>query len=57
LLLAATRLQLQHPVSGASLRLQAAPAEDFADVLARLGWAEAVNSEKPITMPALLSLA
>jgi len=57
LLLAATEMRLAHPVGGQALRLQADLAEDFADVLGRLGWAEEVKNGKPITMPALLPVA
>ena len=52
LLLAATEMQLVHPVGGQLVHLQAGLAEDFSDVVARLGWAEAVIDTKPITMPA-----
>jgi tRNA pseudouridine65 synthase len=38
LLLAATEMQLKHPVNGQVLRLQAGLAEDFAAVIRRLGW-------------------
>lgn len=38
LLLAATELRLVHPVSGEALCLQAGLAEDFAEVVGRLGW-------------------
>ena len=38
MLLACTALRLTHPVSGEPLRLVAPLQEDFADVLARLGW-------------------
>ena len=38
LLLAATEMQLKHPVNGQVLRLQAGLAEDFAAVIGRLGW-------------------
>jgi len=38
LLLAAMELRLRHPVSDEPLTLRAPPAEDFADVLVRLGW-------------------
>ncbi|MBS1189299.1 MAG: tRNA pseudouridine synthase [Rhodocyclaceae bacterium] len=38
LLLACTRLGLRHPHSGAPLSLEAPPAQDFAAVLAQLGW-------------------
>lgn len=40
LLLAATEMRLAHPVSGQALRLQAGLAEDFAEVIGRLGWGE-----------------
>ncbi|MBW8327634.1 MAG: pseudouridylate synthase [Thiobacillus sp.] len=43
LLLAATDMRLAHPVSGQALHLQAALAEDFADVVERLGWSEALS--------------
>ena len=51
LLLAATEMRLAHPVSGQSLLLQAGPSADFVDVIARLGWLEAVKAPPPITMP------
>ncbi len=38
LLLAATEMQLKHPVGGHTLFLQAGLAEDFAAVIGRLGW-------------------
>jgi tRNA pseudouridine65 synthase len=38
LLLAATELRLRHPVSGEPLIVRAPLAEDFTQVLARLGW-------------------
>lgn len=38
LLLAATEVRLVHPVSGQAMRLQAGLAEDFAEVIGRLGW-------------------
>jgi tRNA pseudouridine65 synthase len=41
LLLAATEMRLAHPVSGQALRLKAGLAEDFAEVIGRLGWGEA----------------
>jgi tRNA pseudouridine65 synthase len=40
LLLAATEMRLAHPLSGQALHLQAGLAEDFADVIGRLGWSE-----------------
>ena len=40
LLLAATGMRLAHPVSGQALHLQAGLAEDFAEVIGRLGWGE-----------------
>jgi tRNA pseudouridine65 synthase len=40
LLLAATEMRLAHPVSGEELCLRAELAEDFAEVVARLGWGE-----------------
>ncbi len=52
LLLAATEMQLAHPVGGQALYLHADLADDFAAVLQRLGWATAVSERKPITMPA-----
>lgn len=39
LLLAAVRLRLRHPVTGADLEVRAPPAADFAHVLESLGWA------------------
>ena len=41
MLLACTRLQLRHPVSGLPIDLGAAPDGDFAAVLAALGWTAA----------------
>lgn len=41
MLLACTRLVLRHPASGAPLRIDATPSEDFARVLAALGWSYA----------------
>ena len=38
MLLAAVALALRHPVSDEALALHASPADDFADVLAHLGW-------------------
>ena len=43
LLLAATNMQLAHPVSGQTLNLEAGLAEDFAEVIGRLGWSEATH--------------
>ena len=43
LLLAATGMRLAHPVSGQALHLQAGLAEDFAEVIGRLGWSEALQ--------------
>ena len=40
LLLAATGMRLAHPVSGQALHLRAGLAEDFAEVIGRLGWGE-----------------
>ena len=40
LLLAATGMRLAHPVGGQALHLQAGLAEDFAEVIGRLGWGE-----------------
>jgi tRNA pseudouridine65 synthase len=51
LLLAATEMRLAHPVSGQDLRLQAGVADDFSDVLGRMGWgewAEAISSLHPL---------
>jgi tRNA pseudouridine65 synthase len=53
LLLAATEIRLRHPVSGQPLCLAAPPAEDFADLLERLGWSEAASSGQPATMRSL----
>lgn len=39
LLLACTRLALRHPKSEEALTIEAPPSEDFAALLARLGWA------------------
>lgn len=44
LLLACVELGFTHPVSGVPLRLQAAPADDFARVLAALGWTPALTN-------------
>lgn len=33
-------MQLAHPVSGQALHVQAGLAEDFAEVIGRLGWSE-----------------
>ena len=41
MLLACTRLVLHHPTSGTPLRIDAPPSEDFARVLAALGWSYA----------------
>ena len=41
MLLACTRLVLRHPTSGTPLRIDAPPSEDFARVLAALGWSYA----------------
>jgi len=41
LLLAATGMQLVHPLNGRTLHLQAGLADDFAEVVERLGWSEA----------------
>ena len=38
LLLAATRLEFTHPVSGEPLQINAAPEESFAQVIRQLGW-------------------
>ncbi|MEO0975201.1 MAG: pseudouridine synthase, partial [Pseudomonadota bacterium] len=38
LLLACTRLELEHPVSGERLRLEAAPSGEFEALLAAMGW-------------------
>jgi tRNA pseudouridine65 synthase len=42
LLLAATGMRLVHPLSGEALHLQAGLAEDFSEVIGRLGWSEAL---------------
>ncbi len=42
LLLAAVELAFVHPVTGQSLVLQASPAPDFAEVVAQLGWSQAM---------------
>jgi tRNA pseudouridine65 synthase len=52
LLLAATVMQFAHPVGGQSVCLQAGLAEDFADVVTRLGWDEAEINLNPITIRA-----
>ena len=44
LLLAATEMRLAHPLSGQPLRLQAGLAADFSEVIARLGWSEALQA-------------
>lgn len=50
LLLACTRMQLAHPHSGAPLDLRAPLADDFAAVLAALGWANALTAMLPATI-------
>jgi tRNA pseudouridine65 synthase len=47
LLLACTELRLPHPASGAPLAICAPLAEDFAELLRRLGWAEAAGMVQP----------
>lgn len=47
LLLAATQLRLRHPGSGKTLHLQAAPAQEFMDVMEQLGWGEQINPASP----------
>jgi tRNA pseudouridine65 synthase len=47
LLLACTELRLAHPASGAPLAIAAPLAEDFAEVVRRLGWADAVGKAQP----------
>ena len=42
LLLAATGMRLVHPISGEALHLQTGLAEDFSEVIGRLGWSEAL---------------
>jgi tRNA pseudouridine65 synthase len=44
LFLAATEIRLAHPVSGETLNLQAGLAEDFAEIVERLGWCEALHA-------------
>jgi tRNA pseudouridine65 synthase len=44
LLLAATEMRLRHPVSNEPLSLQAPLAEDFAQVLRALGWAQYITN-------------
>ncbi|MFA9439739.1 pseudouridine synthase [Uliginosibacterium sp. sgz301328] len=43
MLLACTGLALEHPVTGAWLRIAARPADDFADVLRRFDWTDALS--------------
>jgi tRNA pseudouridine65 synthase len=43
LLLAATEMHLKHPASGEPLTLRAPLAEDFAQVLRALGWAQYIT--------------
>ncbi len=50
LLLAATGMRFSHPVSGQPLYLAAPLAQDFADLLAQLGWSQAVSLGQPGTM-------
>lgn len=45
LLLACTRLSLQHPTSGAALEIKTPPAEDFLKVAAQLGWSAPALAE------------
>ena len=44
LLLAATDMQLIHPISGQALHVQAGLAEDFTEVIEKLGWSVATHS-------------
>ena len=46
LLLAATGMRLVHPGSGQALHLEAGLAEDFAEVIGRLGWSEAARPHR-----------
>ncbi len=41
LLLACTRIELRHPQDGRALSIEAAPGEEFAQLIAALGWNEA----------------
>ncbi len=47
LLLAAIGMRLVHPASGQALQLQAGLADDFAEVIGRLGWSEAARPHRP----------
>jgi len=47
LLLAGTELRLQHPATGAQLAISAPLADDFAEVVRRLGWADALAEVQP----------
>jgi len=49
LLLAATEMRLVHPLSGQVLNLQAGLAEDFAEVVGRLGWGEVCTDHVRLT--------
>jgi tRNA pseudouridine65 synthase len=49
LLLAATGMRLVHPLSGQVLNLQAGLAEDFAEVVGRLGWGEVCTDHVRLT--------
>lgn len=53
LLLAATALQLLHPLSGRPLSLGAGPTVDFTALLDRLGWAAAVEKTATMLAPEL----
>jgi len=46
LLLAATAMQLVHPLSGQALHLEAGMANDFAEVIERLGWRDALANSR-----------
>jgi len=50
LLLAALRLRLRHPVTGADFDLRAHPAEDFLRVLRGLGWSEPVAGRQGVDL-------
>lgn len=43
MLLACTDLALEHPITGETLRIAARPADDFADLLERFDWLDALS--------------
>lgn len=47
LLLASVELAVAHPVEGRTLRVHAAPSDDFADVCRQLGWESLLGADEP----------